>query len=523
MTTISEIHDLVMEFVQECGCRWLNTRRLAVECLPVAGSEVLVLKERFTLQDLKRMLATVTQALEMVKEQGSGTVPTVVVDGLFTGTQPWVQTPEGQECLRTLLTWSVYVTKDRQIAHVILLANEQFAMEVDTVHRYLRGNINLVDVGGFTPAAAKEFICEQAPDLCTKEVDAIVTTFGGAVPDLRWIVEQHTAYPSKSIDELLSTRVAQQCEKLMSAFSQLPPSKSRVPQGPSSEPADASADGGSSTSLDSIRQEYSASCAEEGVIEMSSNIDEAASKAPKWSGFQLYNTLERIVKTNGGVSGKGAVPYVELVDEIFDGDVTALGSLIEHDILGIRAQSNTDMRLDHMVDSGSDRVLDAHFRPAGDAAGDSTGDSMDLSVASAMARCDTRHAGVWMVTAASPLLSLAFQKLIEMGTLRGRMRASQRLEVVEAELRATAEALSDVQRTRVRTDNLTDKLVKSTGVPLEWDRPEDAAVWHKYIEQLALSVVKREAEADAREAALHRQRAELEHEVEDLAQQTSIR
>ena len=59
--------------------------------------------------------------------------------GLGEASGAWETSHEGLECMRVLLEWSVFVTKERRLAHVVLSGNEKFVLQRADTFRDTRG------------------------------------------------------------------------------------------------------------------------------------------------------------------------------------------------------------------------------------------------------------------------------------------------------------------------------------------------------------------------------------------------
>jgi hypothetical protein len=117
---VTSVSNLVQSVTSQLDIKLLSIRKVLTDLLPFAGGEVLVMKERQTVEDLKDSLDVVTAALERIQaDEPKDESPVIVFDGITDTYAAWQQSREGQEAIQVLLGWAVYVTKERHLAHVV--------------------------------------------------------------------------------------------------------------------------------------------------------------------------------------------------------------------------------------------------------------------------------------------------------------------------------------------------------------------------------------------------------------------
>jgi hypothetical protein len=121
---VTSVSNLVQSVTSQLGIKLLSIRKILTDLLPFAGGEVLVLKERQTVEDLKDSLDVVTAALERIQadDPNSNESPVIVFDGItdtINTSAAWQHSREGQEAIQVLLGWAEFVTKERHLAHVV--------------------------------------------------------------------------------------------------------------------------------------------------------------------------------------------------------------------------------------------------------------------------------------------------------------------------------------------------------------------------------------------------------------------
>ena len=80
---VDSLSTLTHAIVKSFQLTWLHMRHALVDVLPFAGSEILVIKERFSDRDLVQALLVVTDALQQHAAASNGPRPVIVIDGLW--------------------------------------------------------------------------------------------------------------------------------------------------------------------------------------------------------------------------------------------------------------------------------------------------------------------------------------------------------------------------------------------------------------------------------------------------------
>jgi hypothetical protein len=230
-TIVDSLSTLTHAFVDAFDLRWLQLRHALVDVLPFAGSEILVMKERFSDRDFVQALSVVTKALEGIADaedeaevaeaaSNNNTAstrrrrrppPVIIVDGLGesgggSAGSGWIRrSPEGRRSLQRLLKWCIYVTKERGLAHVILTGNEELVIGLTDQNRMTRGHVKVIGLGDLDTTTtttttnnntntnnnrniknttAGQIILQECPTATPDEIQKITDTFGGFIHDL---------------------------------------------------------------------------------------------------------------------------------------------------------------------------------------------------------------------------------------------------------------------------------------------------------------------------------------------------
>ena len=321
--------------------RWLRLRHALVDVLPFAGSEILVMKERFGDRDLATGLLVVTEALKKnVEENPTKPRPVIVIDGLGEGQGSWMGSSEGQMLSQRLMQWCVYVTKERRLAHVVLTGNEQLVLSLTDQNRITRGHVKVVGLGNLEIEDAATIVKLEIPDASDDEIKSITGVFGGFIHDVKGVSRdiQYRLLQEdvKSKEErknifqaVIKARFQQQVERVVAAFAQAKESDNSSGNSQSSDADEGEMD----PYLDPLKSIYS----EAQASQNDGGGNDEGSEDVGWTQLQLWQTILRIV----GAPEK-AVSFSELRDEIFDGDKTGLIDLMREDVLGFLVDRSSD-------------------------------------------------------------------------------------------------------------------------------------------------------------------------------------
>ena len=346
--TVDSLSTLTHVLLRSFHLQWLAMRHALVDILPFAGSEILVMKERFSARDLSTALEVITAALEEKKRSSHhpSRRPVIIMDGLGEFSGNWIsQSAEGQKCLQRLLEWCILVTKERKLAHVVLTGNEQLVMSLTDQNKMTRGHVKVVGLGDINVHSdlARQVILQEWPDATHDEIQKILDNFGGFIHDLQttsreiqnklMLLKREPSGKANSsrthiVEQVISARLRHQIERVTAAFA----------KGSEQDENTTTVDNDNDDLdpfLDPLKAVYSeaqASQREEACC-TSSRADGKFS----WSQLQLWQTLQRLVE-----SDSLSVPFGDLRDEIFDGDKAPLLDLMQEDVLGFDIDSNAD-------------------------------------------------------------------------------------------------------------------------------------------------------------------------------------
>ncbi len=339
---VDSLSSFTQVLVHAFDLRWLRLRHALVDVLPFAGSEILVMKERFSGRDLAAALLVATEALKQnADENPTKPRPVIVIDGLGEGHGSWMGSSEGQMLVQSLMQWCVYVTKERRLAHVVLTGNEQLVLSLTDQNRITRGHVKVVGLGDLQMVDAAKIVKTEIPDASDDEIKSITAVFGGFIHDVKGVSRdiqyRLSQEQMKSNEErklvfqgVVKARFQQQIERVVAAFAQ---AEERDDSGGN--------DGGSSEVdeddmdpyLDPLKSIYSEAQASQG--DGGKGSEEADDVG--WTQLQLWQTILRIVE-----SKNQAVSFSELRDEIFDRDKTGLMDLMREDVLGFQVDRSSD-------------------------------------------------------------------------------------------------------------------------------------------------------------------------------------
>ena len=321
--------------------RWLRLRHALVDVLPFAGSEILVMKERFGDRDLATGLLVVTEALKKnAEENPTKPRPVIVIDGLGEGQGSWMGSSEGQMLAQRLMQWCVYVTKERRLAHVVLTGNEQLVLSLTDQNRITRGHVKVVGLGDLEMTDAAAIVKLEIPNASDDEIKSITGVFGGFIHDVKGVsrdvqyrLSQENVKSKEERKEIfqdvIAARFQQQVERVVAAFAQAKESDDSSGNGQSSDADEDDMD----PYLDPLKSIYS----EAQASQNGEGANDEGSEDVGWTQLQLWQTILRIVG-----SPEKAVSFSELRDEIFDGDKTGLMDLMREDVLGFLVDRSSD-------------------------------------------------------------------------------------------------------------------------------------------------------------------------------------
>lgn len=339
---VDSLSTLTHALVNSFGLKWLQMRHSLVDVLPFAGSEILVMKERFSDRDLAQALLVITEALKAKaasEKDDPSRRPVIVIDGLGEGST-WIRSsPEGRAGLERLIKWCIFITKERRLAHVVLTGNEELVISLTDQNRNTRGHVKVVGLADLTVSEAGQIVLQELPSASEQEVKKITDVFGGFIHDVQAVSREINSLvlyqPSegsreKIVEDVISARFLLQLERVTAAFA----------KGVSSEDEGDDSSGGADDEpeemdpyLDPLKAIYSEGRARQ--VELEQSAEESAASC--WSQLQLWQTLQKLVESEEGMT----VPFADLRDEVFDGNTTPLIELMNEDVLGFEVASSS--------------------------------------------------------------------------------------------------------------------------------------------------------------------------------------
>ncbi|CAB9501724.1 expressed unknown protein [Seminavis robusta] len=337
-------HALVRAF----DLRWLSMRHSLVDVLPFAGSEIMVMKERFSDRDLAQALLVITEALKAKAASSNQQRPVILIDGLGEGSA-WIRSTEGRNCLQRLLKWCIYITKERRLAHVVLTGSEELVISLTGENRITRGHVKVIGLADLTHDQAAALVRQEIPYATESDIRKIVDMFGGFIHDVQGVSREIQArlnqvdyndnsndshVRDKLLDDVISARFRLQVERVTAAFAKGRQEDDHTDmEGNNNQKKDDEDE--MDPYLDPLKAVYSEATAAEKNDDNNTNEEE---QTASWSQLQLWQTLQRLVESNQPNMG---VPFADLRDDVFGGDITPLLELMNEDVLGFDVESSS--------------------------------------------------------------------------------------------------------------------------------------------------------------------------------------
>jgi len=516
---VDSLSTLTHALVRSFDLKWLQMRHSLVDVLPFAGSEILVMKERFSDRDLAQALLVITEALILEQQRQeqhhdnstkstkkkSVERPVIVVDGLGEGSR-WIRSPEGKLCLERLLKWCVYITKERKLAHVVLTGNEELVISLMDENRITRGHVKVIGLADLTKEEAADIVWKQWPDASLKEVAKITNIFGGFIHDVQAVSREiqsrllygkdydihggsndddggntdnnnnHESSPivshalmnrsatrEKVVDDVISARFRLQVERVTAAFAKGASVDSQQNNNSNNHRKDNADDNDMDPYLDPLKALYS----EAQASQLDADADaQSGGESASWSQLQLWETLQRLV-----ASENMAVPFGDLRDDVFEGNTTPLIELMNEDVLGFEVENSTSS--------------------------------------------SSQGSWSWVVKPATPALGRVFHHLINNSHLKERFADLQQMQERREKLDEIELENRQLQQERQRLDMRKASLLKTVELGKElrvrWDRAT-----RKDVENVFSSMV-------AQEVANEKRRVELRQELQTIATANALR
>lgn len=348
---VDSVSSFTQVLVNAFDLRWLHLRHALVDVLPFAGSEILVMKERFGDRDLAQGLCVITDALKRNAASAAKTKrprPVLVIDGFGEGPGQWMSSSEGKLLAQRFLQWCIYVTKEHRLAHVVLTGNEQLVLSLTDQNRITRGHVKVVGLGDLSLKDAAQIVRMELSDATDEEIRRITSVFGGFIHDVKGVsrdiqyrltqegLEAATVGSKRRktlLDDVVKARFQQQVERVIAAFAQGKEKDDSAHERGIGGSVDEDDD--KDPYLDPLKSIYSEAQARQ-LRGNGSESDESNDDA-SWTQLQLWKTLERLVE-----SPQMAVPFSELRDDIFDGDKRPILELMMEDVLGFQVDRSSD-------------------------------------------------------------------------------------------------------------------------------------------------------------------------------------
>jgi len=341
LSTMSDsLSTLTHAFVMAFNLQWLHMRHSLIDMLPFAGSEILVMKERFSGRDLTGCFYVITEALQQVQSverKKDSELPVIFVDGLGDDNgSGWIRSPEGRSTLKRIIKWCIHITKERNLAHVVLSGNEELVWNVHQ-SRTTRGHVRVIGLANKSVEEGRQIVLQELPDARKEEIDMIMDNFGCFLYDLMTISREIQVRLARgtgkddicSRKQIVSTVIEERyhslVERITAAFSKSCDPDNNTPG------TDRIGDGDGDDMdpyLDPLKAVYSEAQASQDQSD-DQEENESLKEIRTWTKLQLWKTIERLA-----TSEKGTITFADLRDKVFDGNVTPILDLMNEDILG---------------------------------------------------------------------------------------------------------------------------------------------------------------------------------------------
>lgn len=337
---VDSVSTLTHAIVDAFNLKWLSMRYALVDVLPFAGSEIVVMKERFSERDLNQGLRVITQALQenAASSKSRDRLPIIVIDGIGEGASGWINSPEGERCLHKMLSWCIYLTKERQLAHIIYTGNEKFVLNIMDGNRLTRGHIKILGLGDLSREESSRLALQDFPNASEDEIRKILNTFGGFIHDVRGVsrdihnmlLQQKEAKErSEIVDQVISSKFREQVERVRAAFAK---GKDEDESLDDSDAKEEEEEEEMDPFMDPLKAVYSEAQASKRDASLFHNSRSESS----YSKLQLWQTIQRLVN-----SERMTVPFAELRDDVFDGDISPLLELMHDDVFGFEINNSS--------------------------------------------------------------------------------------------------------------------------------------------------------------------------------------
>mmetsp|Transcript_21638 Transcript_21638/g.32769 ORF Transcript_21638/g.32769 Transcript_21638/m.32769 type:complete len:165 (+) Transcript_21638:822-1316(+) len=126
-----------------------------------------------------------------------------------------------------MLSWCIYLTKERQLAHIIYTGNEKFVLNIMDENRLTRGHIKILGLGDLSREESSRLALQEFPNATKDEIGKILNTFGGFIHDVRGVSrdihnmllqQKEEKERSEIVDQVISSRFREQVERVRAAF-----------------------------------------------------------------------------------------------------------------------------------------------------------------------------------------------------------------------------------------------------------------------------------------------------------------
>lgn len=386
---ISSSSDLIENLLHRIKARHFTLRSAFMDVSPIQGGEIIVVKDGFTIRDLRRCLDELIDVLEM-HQQRTGKPAVIALDNanaLFRLTEM----EGGQELVHQLCTFALYISRERKLAHFIFKFNDNGGVSVlragpDSGFSMLHDHVRHMSVRDMHTHEAEEWLRQRLPNKGTKhpwsdaDIEKVVRVVGGRYGHLVRVLADAEA--GKEVGSILFDFTIPMMERAVLALT----------------PATTIASVSKSINTDEEEDDDDDTPLEQG-----------------WTFDQLWTALQLLQESGDRhTDGEWRVSYSKMLQDGFDGDEGALKALLEADLLAFK----------HIA-----------FRNVDDIGRDEHAETVDLN----FEKYFKTDRGFSYITADSPAMQHVLKTLLQSPSFRAQIGQNLAAKSAEQEAKALKE------------------------------------------------------------------------------------
>jgi hypothetical protein len=329
---------ITRSFVAAFDLKWLHLRHALVDAFPILASNVFVVNDTsHGERDLAQALDVITQALEQhsATTNPSSPRPVIIIDGL--GEESFTRSLAGNRSIQHVIDWSMDIATQRSLAHVVLTGNDDWVIRwMEDQSQIDQEKIHILGLSTLGVSEVGPIVLREWPDAKPHEIETLTDSLGGCIPDILAscrAIQQNLdstilkedgdscseAQRTQIMEQVLSARFRFHMERVITALAHglatttTPPTDSiGVERGDENE-----------AYLDNVWYVDS---------EVDGGSFQGSHPKGRWSQLQLWRTIQRLVESREKYEKMG-VPFAELRDNVFGGNITPLWELMKDGIL----------------------------------------------------------------------------------------------------------------------------------------------------------------------------------------------